>query len=169
MQLLQSRAARAAEYTPELCETIAKGLQIELSSRSELNPLFIGNLEMSLHEEPCYEEYFDANTGESLEPGLVEAGRAKEIDQMIKRSVYDVVPMSVMSSAAKLVGVTWVDVWKSTEVRSRLCAQEFAAGDIRDDLFAGTPPLAIARMLVSLAAQDRSLKLMAADVSCAFL
>ena len=43
---------------------------------------------------------------------------------------------------AKSIGTTWVDCDKGTpgreEYRSRLCAQEFAKGDQRDDLFAGT-------------------------------
>ena len=51
-----------------------------------------------------------------------------------------------------VVGVRWVDHNKGTsvspEVRSRLVAQEFAAKDRRDDLFAATPPLAATRLLL---------------------
>ena len=56
-------------------------------------------------------------------------------------------------------------------MRCRFVAQEFAQGDPRDDLFAGTPPLFAARLVVSLAATHREegWSLMALDISCAFL
>ena len=87
---------------------------------------------------------------------------------MHERKVYEKTSLSNVPFGSKIIGVTWVDVWKSNEVRSRLCGQEFAV-DERDDLFAGAPPLAVARLLVSMAAQDKRLGLMAMDVSCAFL
>ena len=47
----------------------------------------------------------------------------------------------------------WVDTnkgdAKSPNYRSRLVAQEFARGEHRDDLFAGTPPLSAARLMIS--------------------
>ncbi len=53
--------------------------------------------------------------------------------------------------------VNWENVWGNmggcskggNGVRSRLVAQELASNDGRDDLFAGTPPLAAARYLLS--------------------
>ena len=56
----------------------------------------------------------------------------------------------------KFVGARWVDVNKGTEeapkVRSRLVCQEYAVGPKRDELYAPTPPLAAARMLLSMCA-----------------
>ena len=55
------------------------------------------------------------------------------------------------------VSVRWVDVRKgSGEVRSRLVARDFKAGEKgRDDLFAATPPLEGKRLLVSRAVTRR--------------
>ena len=177
--LLQSRAGPATQYPQALLDTICKGLQMELDALTL--SLSLCNLEIhELHEETnaqtfstvtehqWQDSYWDANTGEHLDSTLVGQGRRKEIDKMQSRAVYEAVPASTMTPGAPLIGTTWVDVWKLGEVRSRLCGQEFAV-DARDDLFAGTPPLAIARMLVSIAASCPDFHLLAMDVSCAFL
>ena len=49
----------------------------------------------------------------------------------------------------KVVGTRWVFVKKGDKVRCRLVAQEFAGNDEREDLYAGTPPLAATRYLLS--------------------
>ena len=49
----------------------------------------------------------------------------------------------------KVVGTRWVFVKKGDKVRCRLVAQEFAGSDKREDLYAGTPPLAATRYLLS--------------------
>ena len=49
----------------------------------------------------------------------------------------------------KTVGTRWVFVKKGDKVRCRLVAQEFAGNDKREDLYAGTPPLAATRYLLS--------------------
>ena len=56
-------------------------------------------------------------------------------------------------------------------MRCRFVAQEIAAGDSRSDLFAGTPPLFAARLLVSLAAMNRhkGWKILGLDVACVFV
>ena len=41
----------------------------------------------------------------------------------------------------KIVGTRWLFADKGDKVRCRLVAQEFAGGDKREDLYAGTPPL----------------------------
>ena len=72
-----------------------------------------------------------------------------------------------------MIRTRWVETVKGDEVRCRFVAREFAKGDPRDDLFASTPPLFLAKLLVSLAATLRPSSvfwtLMALDVSCAFL
>ncbi len=53
----------------------------------------------------------------------------------------------------RIVGVRWVKVDKGTrekpKVRCRFVAQGFARKGYRDDLFAGTPPLAAAKLTLS--------------------
>ena len=48
-----------------------------------------------------------------------------------------------------IVKTKWVQTAKGDEMRCKFVAQEFAKGDPREDLLAGTPPLFAARMLVS--------------------
>ena len=60
------------------------------------------------------------------------------------------------------MGVRWVRVNKGTRknlvVRCQLVAQEVASMDVRDDLFAGTPPLTALRLLLSEAASRGTAK-----------
>merc|ERR1712086_855718 len=74
----------------------------------------------------------------------------------------------------KIVGTRWVYVDKGDQVRCRLVAQEFAGSDKREDLYAGTPPLAATRYLlsdsVSRGRKNRyRRKLMVVDIKRAFL
>ena len=55
------------------------------------------------------------------------------------------------------------------EYRARWVAMELALGKKRDDLFAATPPLSAARIMVSIAASQKNSKLMLLDVKKAFL
>jgi len=78
------------------------------------------------------------------------------------------------SKTGKFVGVRWVDSMKEGAVKSRLVAQEFAGNESRDDIFAGTPPLAATRFLISEVASkfvvgNKCYKLMVLDVKRAFL
>ena len=72
---------------------------------------------------------------------------------------------------SNLIRTRWVKSKKGEEVRCLFVAQEIAAGDPRSDLFAGTPPLWAARLLVSMAAMNhhRGWRLIGLDVACAFL
>ena len=56
------------------------------------------------------------------------------------------------SKDAKFIRTKWVDTQKGDDVRCRFVGQEIAAGDPRTDLFASTPPLFLARTVVSMAA-----------------
>ena len=71
----------------------------------------------------------------------------------------------------KFVKTRWDQTVKGDDVRCRLVAKEFAKGDPREDLFAGTPPLFAAKMVVSRTASSpgRRWTLMVLDMSCAFL
>ena len=69
----------------------------------------------------------------------------------------------------------WVYVKKPNQVRCRLVAQEFAGSEKREDLYAGTPPMAATRYLLSdtvsrgRARVRQKRKLMVLDVKRAFL
>ena len=77
----------------------------------------------------------------------------------------------------ELIGVRWVDHDKrladKPNLRSRLVGKEFAEKGRRDDLFAPTPPLTAARMLVSRCASRGQggtvSRLMLIDIKKAFL
>ena len=129
--------------------------------------------EEDLHEQPPVHGRFDENTGEELDPFLLAKGRAKEYDKLVSREVYEAVPrwMADQDKEGKKIKTRWVDVVKGDVIKSRFVAQELAAGDPREDLFAGTPPLFAARLLLSLAAVRRpeAWGVMVLDVACAFL
>ena len=93
----------------------------------------------------CNPEYDDV-TGEELDPKLVRQGEQDEMKRFKQMKVYDYVLRgeAKKNSNGKFIGVRWVKVNKGTvedpNVRCRLVAQEFAKGEVRDDLFAATPP-----------------------------
>ena len=70
----------------------------------------------------------------------------------------------------KVVSCNWIDHLKRPDlVRSRLVAQEVVKGKKREDVFAGTPPLAAFRLLLQRAAsRGRNRNLAIYDVSVAF-
>ena len=116
-------------------------------------------LEEPLHVEAAdaYVEHWDENTGRPLDPERVRAGRIKELAKFREREVYEHIERIAAQhvEGGKFVKTRWVECEKGNEVRCRLVAQEFATGDPRSDLFAGTPPLFAARLLTSLTASRR--------------
>jgi len=96
---------------------------------------------------------------EELSPGEIEEARGEEIEFLLNRKIWCEKPVQeCWSKTGKApVSVRWVDVRKgSGEVRSRLVARDFKAGEKgRDDLFAATPPLEGKRLLVSRAMTRR--------------
>jgi len=123
------------------------------------------------------EAHYDEITGMVLDPGKVREGRHLEYEKLKARDVYspvlrsEAMTMVKHNLETKFVKTRWVESVKGEAVRCRFVAQEFAGNDARDDLFAGTPPLFAARMVVSIAATSRTAmhSLMALDVGCAFL
>ena len=77
---------------------------------------------------------------------------------------------AMQDCTVKFVKTRWVQTAKGDEVRCMFVAQEFAKGDPREDLFAGTPPLFAARLLLSrtVSSPEPRCTLMVLDVSCAF-
>ena len=80
--------------------------------------------------------------------------RAEETAEFHKREVYDKVPVSQCweRTGKAPIGVRWVDINKGDSInpenRSRLVAKEIKK-DIRNDLFAATPPLEAKKALFS--------------------
>ena len=107
-----------------------------------------------------YEVAFDDVSNAQLEPSLVKAARALEMEYFKKLGVYEVVPREHQhATGGKIIGVRWVDVNKGdateTNYRSRLVGREFNIG--RDDaLYAATPPLEALRLVISHAATHQS-------------
>ena len=79
--------------------------------------------------------------------------RAKELKHVQDRSVFDVVwPIGVKSLTK--VRSKWLQDMKEDAMKARFVAQQVAYGE-RDDVFAGTPPLAVARTLLALPASKK--------------
>ena len=106
-------------------------------------------------------DQWDEVTGKPLDKEQVIAGRMKELGKFQERQVY--VPHlreeAMQDEGGKFVKTRWVQTEKGEEVRCRLVAQEFAHGDPRDDLFAGTPPLFAARLLRQPSGQPTTTRL----------
>ena len=114
-----------------------------------------------------------------MNEALVHAACREELQSFKDIGVYEYVRREVAAgdSRGRIVGVRWVRINKGTRlkqlIRCRLVAQEFARMDVRDDLFAGTPPLAALRLLLSEAcsrgAKSRRVRFKVIDVKKAFL
>ena len=183
VELLNNRAKAAQVYPDLLCMAILRSLKFALNLNERyLEQVNEINQVAEILDDSRPEDlhlpspqgvdlyYHDENTGQVLEDDLVKAGDAKEVAKLKGRDVYEYAPRSA-AREGKLVKTRWVRTRKGAEVRSRFVAQEFAAGDPRDDLFASTPPLFAARLIVSLAAtwRNKLWSLMCLDISCAFL
>ena len=188
VQTLDNNVKLTKEYPEELCRAILETLRLERgdevrSDRLEVSGGFCGGLDKDedleikdeLHEEveDLTLQWFDDRTGQPLDPAKVRLGRAREYEKLTQREVYEPVlrTNAMKSKDAKFIRTKRVDTQKGDDVRCRFVGQEIAAGDPRTDLFASTPPLFLARTVVSMVAWERTRpwSLMALDVSCAFL
>ena len=65
--------------------------------------------------------------------------------------VYEYISRDAVPANSHIVNVRWVHVNKGSidepKVRCSLVEQEFKDGDSKDELFAGTPPLYIVRLM----------------------
>ena len=178
-----ARTRRAAKYPHVFCDTILLG--VEISQRAELELLRLGE-EEAFMDDMCEADVDvdrwvgqDDITGEALDPKAVREGRAEEIDFMNKIGTWEVLTREEMREkypSARIIGTRWVQVNKGTAaapmIRCRLVAKVFAH-EKRDDLYAGTPPLAATRYVLSDAMSrgrdSRQRRLMVLDVKKAFL
>jgi len=181
VHLVSGRAGPCAHYPPALVDAMLKCLEMEkralnngggLCSLDELHP-----------EEPMcenceeYAGFYDDLTWEPLDGKAVKIGRGKEMVKLTEREVYEWFPRAeAMATGSKIIKTKWVQNKKGKGdqgediVKCRFVGMEFA-NEKRDDLFAGTPPLWVARLLISRAMSkgDKDRGLMAVDVASAFL
>ena len=96
---------------------------------------------------------YDSRTGQVLDRDLVMAGRRKEMDQMQQHGVYEEV--SPEEARGRRASCKWLDGLREKDgvrfVRSRLVATEVNTYG-RDDVAANTPPVAVVRLVLSMAA-----------------
>eukprot|EP00971_Amphidinium_carterae_P283385 5625998-Amphidinium_carterae.1 len=111
----------------------------------------------------------------SVDPALVQAARKEELTIFAEMNVYERIEKKSVQWTPEtvFVGTRWVDTNKGTkscpEIRSRLVAQEFAHTK-RDDLYAGTPPLVMFRILCHLlSGAEQKWRALVLDVKRAFL
>lgn len=93
------------------------------------------------------EEYGDT-TWVHLDPQKVLLEKLKALQKLKESEVYSYVDrgMATSDSGGTFVKTRWVLTEKGDGGRCRFVARSFAQGDPRDDLFAGTPPLFVARL-----------------------
>ena len=117
---------------------------------------------------------FDERTGQPLPLDKVKTARARELSKMEEHEVKkDISWDEARQQGLTIVRSRWVDGWKPLPNDSRCVAQEINDHE-RDDVFSGTPPLRVHRMILSAAATAKKgrtsrRKLIARyDVSVAF-
>ena len=187
VHLESGRAKHAARYPEALCDAFIDGMLIEEMQRQTgdstlWNVMACPDMCDPEEEKVIREsmEGIDDVTGERIDPVLIKKGRKEEMEGFKEFHVYDHVLRSEAEkdTEGKFIGTRWVDHNKGTrenpEVRRRLVGQEFAKGEVRDDLFAATPPLVATRMLLSRVASRGSrgpgnYRVLLLDVKKAFL
>ena len=163
---------------PDLIDATIDGYKIERASRV----FSVEDATKKCTWDDLHEEHdrgwrhIDDTTGETLDPKRVAKAREEEIDMFKEMKVYVYVTREQAPSdpEGKLHGARWVDVMKSSGVRSRLVAQESASSGEGDDLFAGTPPLAATKYVLNdLASRGKNgpgdVRIMILDITRAIL
>ena len=172
-----------------MCEAVLKAVAVIKKSVEETQLMGVEREDMCEDDDPteqafaasapgcdqdCYYEGLrDSATGEELAASQVRAGCDEELEYMRDMSVWDRIPRAQVRD--KIIGTRWVYVKKPNQVRCRLVAQEFAGSEKREDLYAGTPPMAATRYFLSdtvsrgRGAARQKRKLMVLDVKRAFL
>jgi len=185
--LESGRPALAARYPDQLQDAIIDGWRIEDARQCGAEKELLEWVMFTDMCDPEEEEIvrqslrgIDDVSGKPIDPVLIKRARQEEMIGFKDFEVYEYVlrKTAERDPEGKFVGTRWVDVNKGTEqtpeVRSRLVGQEFAKGEVRDDLFAATPPLVASRLLLSnLASRGRGgpgvHRAMLLDVKKAFL
>ena len=183
VQLVGEKRAKAAQvYPKELVEAVLRGLKKELEMNNFINAIeeaLTGPSpdDMVEWQAEMEDKYTDDSSGAALDPELVRAARAEELEWLRKEKVYERIPAS--STDLKPLELKWLDVNKGDgnkpKIRSRLVAKEIKkAKPLESQLggaetFSSTPPLETIFSLLSLFATKQKhkedLKLGAWDIS----
>ena len=112
---------------------------------------------------------YDIYTGAKLNEGQVRAGRETEVGRMLEFEVFEVVEEGI-AAGHRVWNAGWLDSQKNESlVRSRLVVKQVRGADKREDVFAGTPPLAAMRYVLSRAAsRGKTRSIGVWDISVAF-
>ena len=123
----------------------------------ELVPSDNGLLEWIRTHKEQYEAFNDV-TGAELDPKRVADARRLEVEYIRNMGVYSRAPrVQAHRSGKKVIPVRWIDVNKgdkaNPDYRSRMVAKDIKhKWDVREELFAATPPLEAFRLVLSHAA-----------------
>ncbi len=104
-----------------------------------------------------FKEYYDTKSGKLLDRDKVHEGRKLEIENMQRLEVYETIDLAEAKRAGMdIVYTKWLDGEKPTAadpdaVRSRLVATQINTY-AREDVTQATPPIKVARMVLSTAA-----------------
>ena len=167
--LINGRAKAAEIYPPGLCKAVCEGFieQIQVDQMgqfliAEVNDDGKGSGQQMNQEAKQFKERYrtveedtseelerawDDVSGAELDASAVRKARAEEVEYVRKLELYTKVPLEecYAKSGRGPIIVRWIDINKgdhsNPNCRSRLVAREIDASK-RDDLFAGTPPLA---------------------------
>ena len=94
--------------------------------------------------------YYDQYTGEILDKDMVQKARELEIQQMLDYKVFEWCSESEVDG--EIIKTKWLDHLKAVElVRSRCVGMQFAT-TVDFEMYAGTPPLAMIKLIISMAA-----------------
>ena len=157
-------AKQAAIYPFAMCEAIFRGLREHLDEQGRCMPGI--NAAMPLQGDwdeenpetsPEGEEFYDATTGQLLDPVLVRKARMEEMKYFADKDVWTKRPRreAFEYMGKRPITVKWVDVNKGDDenpnYRSRLVALEIRRKG-EASIFAPTPPLEALRTVLSLTA-----------------
>ena len=169
----------AAVYHFELCRAILVGFRKQPQMEGLCRDGFVGMLERTEDTPPVLpllmfsnkngevmkvqvegdQVFKDDLSGQLLNPELVKLARAKEMEYLDGKDVWELKPIDERRkrTGKPPVTVRWVDVNKgddvSPNIQSRLVARQIRqAGE--EAIFAPTPPLEALRSIISLAATD---------------
>ena len=116
---------------------------------------------------------YGTRSGEVIDKEATRQGRMVELGNMMDHRVFEVVKIKEVRHIKK-VKAKWLQDWKGSKVKARLVAMQIA-WDTREDVHAGTPPLAAIRAVIAMAAsrpgvlRGRPRKIGIYDITAAFI
>jgi hypothetical protein len=183
VRLLGGRAAQAAIYPPELIAAIISGIHRQRVEDCRVGKSHVSMCEslaaaMAIKEEIQKDSSWESRgkdvrdeyTGQVLPPALVTEARREELAYFKSKEVWTPVPRA-RAQGKRVYGTRWVNSNKKDEadpeIRCRLVCQEVNRY-ATDKFFASTPPLEAMRLIMSIAAENRSSQLRLLDISRAY-